>query len=189
MSMRGTPVITGIVLFVAVAVVATYLSQNGQEGSRVQTTDIFTAATTTTRVAQARFVPYGLREYRNTAYRFSFLYPQGLEVKEYPEKGNAITITFQNVKKQEGFQIFIVPYTEPQVSEERFKMDLSSGVRVGVTDMTIDGATAAAFYSENATLGETREVWFIHGGFLFEVTTLKSSDMWLSTILQTWEFL
>ncbi len=136
-----------------------------------------------------RVVPDGWREYRNTAYRFSFFYPEDLEVKEYLEAGNALTIIFQNVKEQKGFQLFIVPYQEPQVSDERFKQDLPSGVRANMTDTTVDGATGAAFYSTNTLLGETRELWFIHEGFLFEMTTLKSLDSWLDDIMQTWKFL
>lgn len=142
-----------------------------------------------TETAQERFIPQGWREYRSTAYYFSLLYPAQLTVKEYTEGGNALTITFQDLKKGEGFQVFVTPYAEQQVSEERFKKDLPFGVRTDVTDVTIDGATAAAFYSQSATLGETREIWFIRGGFLFEVTTLKPLSTWLDAILRTWLFL
>jgi hypothetical protein len=37
-------------------------------------------------------------------------------------------------------------------------------------------------------MGDTREVWFIKGGFLYEVTTYKQLDTWLAQILQTWQF-
>lgn len=130
-----------------------------------------------------------MREYRSEAYHFSLLYPQELAASEHPEGGNAITITFQNVEKAEGFQIFIVPYGEPQVSEERFRQDEPSGVRTSLTTITVDGATGAAFYSANPALGDTREVWFVRGGFLYELTTLKPLDNWLGGIIQTWEFL
>ena len=138
---------------------------------------------------EARQVPEGWKEYRNITYRFSLLYPEWLAVNEYPEGGGATTITFQNVERGEGFQLFILPYSSRQVSEERFKKDVPSGVRLGLTDTSVDGATGAAFYSESATLGETREVWFIHGGFLFEATVLKPLEGWFDGIIQTWEFL
>src|SRR3989344_521661 len=54
----------------------------------------------------ARVVPQGMREYLNTAYHFSLFYPQELSVKEHREGGGALTITFQNIEKAEGFQIF-----------------------------------------------------------------------------------
>lgn len=136
-----------------------------------------------------RVVPDGLREYRNTAYEFSLLYPQELKVEEYIEGGNAITITFQDATNKKVFQVFIVPYQEEQISDERFTRDIPSGVRTNLENITIDGATGAAFYSESTTLGETHEIWFIHDSFLFEVTTLKPLDTWLATIMQTWQFL
>lgn len=137
----------------------------------------------------ARTIPEGTREYRSTAYRFSLFYPQELTVGERDEGGGASTITFQNVAKAEGFQIFIVPYTEAKVSEARFKQDVPSGVRESLSNITVDGATAAAFYSTNALLGATREVWFVRNGFLYEVTTLKPLDAWMDAIIQTWKFI
>lgn len=136
-----------------------------------------------------RTPPVGAKEYRSAAYRFSLFYPQELTVNERPEGGGAATITFQNIEKAEGFQIFIVPYSEPQVSAERFKRDVPSGVRNNLTNITVDGATGAAFYSTNTALGDTREVWVVHGGFLYEVTTLKPLDTWLGAIIQTWKFI
>jgi hypothetical protein len=37
-------------------------------------------------------------------------------------------------------------------------------------------------------LAASREIWFIHDGFLYEVTTYKELDSWLATIMQTWQF-
>lgn len=139
--------------------------------------------------APARLPPAGTKEYRSAAYRFSLFYPSELSVKERAEGGGATTVTFQNIEKAEGFQIFIVPYGEPQVSAKRFKQDVPSGVRESLTPITVDGATGAAFFSENAALGATREVWFTHGGFLYEVTTLAPLDAWLAVIMRTWKFI
>ncbi|MDO8567000.1 MAG: hypothetical protein Q7R58_02510 [bacterium] len=135
-----------------------------------------------------RTPPAGTKEYQSTAYHFSLFYPSELSVVERAEGGGATTITFQNVEKAEGFQIFVVPYSEPQVSARRFRQDVPSGVRESLTPIAVDGATGAAFYSTNTSLGATREVWLVHGGFLYEITTLKPLDAWLSAIIQTWKF-
>jgi len=173
-------------LFVIVVALTFYFLQDKQAETAFDTSAV---ATTAPETVQTHVIPDGWREYRNSTYRFSLLHPQALEVKEYPEEGNAMTITFQDIKKKEGFQLFIVPYQEPQVSEERFKKDIPSGVRIDLTNITVDSATGAAFYSSNVALGETREVWFIHGGYLYEVTTLKLLDAWMDEIIQTWKFL
>ena len=136
-----------------------------------------------------RAVPEGMREYKSAAYRFSLFYPQELSVSEYAEGGGATTVTFQNIEKAQGFQIFVTPYEGTQVSAQRFKQDVPSGVRESLTPVKVDGATGAAFVSKNAALGATREVWFTHGGFLYEVTTLAPLDAWLDGIMQSWRFL
>lgn len=132
-----------------------------------------------------RNVPRGWKEYRNSQYKFSLLHPTGLSVSERFEVGGAITIVFQNTKEQKGFQIFIVPYKEDQISEERFKKDVPSGVRTQVEEVSIDGVPAVAFYSKDTYLGDMREVWFIANGFLYEVVTIKSYERTLSDILLT----
>ena len=147
------------------------------------------ASTATVVSPSVPVLPVGTKEYRNTRYGFSLQHPSELSVSTVDEGSGASTITFQNVEKGEGFQIFIVPYQAPQVSEERFKQDVPSGVRESLSDITVDGETAAAFYSTNVALGATREVWITHNGFLYEVTTLKSLDKWLGGIIQTWKFL
>jgi len=38
-------------------------------------------------------------------------------------------------------------------------------------------------------LGDTAEIWFVSGGYLYEVTTLKPLAGWLSQIMGTWQFL
>jgi hypothetical protein len=45
------------------------------------------------------------------------------------------------------------------------------------------------FFSHAPRLDDTREVWFIHGGFLYEITTYKELDAWLLPILHSWQFL
>lgn len=130
----------------------------------------------------------GHRIYANYLLRFSLQYPEDLKIKEYGE-GNTSTITFEDAKGEKGFQVFVVPYEEETVSEERFKMDIPSGVFREPVEVLIDGARATAFWSANSVFGETREVWFIKNGFLYEVTTYKQLDSWLAGIMTTWKFL
>jgi hypothetical protein len=36
-------------------------------------------------------------------------------------------------------------------------------------------------------VGDIREVWFIRGGFIYEVATYNELDSWLAEILATWK--
>jgi hypothetical protein len=147
------------------------------------------SSSTRTSLKPPRQAPAGYQEYRDEQYRFALFYPSNLSVKTYDEGGGAMTIIFQDIKTVQGFQVYVVPYEASQVSDAQFKRDEPSGVRKNPQNATIDGAAATSFYSTNLTLGETAEVWFVRGGYLFEVTTLKSLDTWLAGIMQTWQFI
>jgi hypothetical protein len=132
----------------------------------------------------------GFKEYRNEFYRFQMSYPDDMTVQLIKETAtSSTTIIFQNAEYTEAFQIFIIPYGDPQFPEYRFKSDLTSNVITDKTHITVDGADATAFYSKDGSVGDTREVWFIGRGFLYEVTTYKELDTWLSRLLTTWQFL
>jgi len=139
--------------------------------------------------APSRTSSVRVKEYKNTRYGFSLVHPSDLAVSTFDEGGGATTITFQNIEKAEGFQIFSVPYGGTQaMSEERFRQDVPSGVCKSLTHVAVNGATGTAFYSTHTALGTTREVWIMHNGFLHEVTTLKPLDGWLDFIIPTLKF-
>jgi hypothetical protein len=128
-------------------------------------------------------------EYRNEQYGFSVFHPRRQKVDVFDEGQGAATIVFENSADARGFQIFIVPYSEPQVTEERFTKDVRTGVRENVSNITIDGATGAAFDSKSIALGDTREKWFVHGGYLYEVTTPRYLTDMIGEVMATWEFI
>lgn len=128
------------------------------------------------------------RLYKNLLLRFSLVYPKDLQVKEYDDGTSASTITFEEAIGDKGFQIFVVPYAEDEITKEQFLKDLPSGFIEEPIDILIDGVSATMFESKDAILGNTREIWFINHGFLYEVTTRKELGLWLVNIMQTWRF-
>ncbi|MEK7634823.1 MAG: hypothetical protein AAB446_00075 [Patescibacteria group bacterium] len=132
----------------------------------------------------------GLVKYENDYYNLKLSYPNNLSVSEFAENGGGRTIVFEEVgvENGNGFQIFITPYKFEQITKERFKMDEPSGVMQEPVEIIIDGIRATMFFGKNGIMGETREVWFIKGGFLYEIMTYKDLDEWLSKIMATWKF-
>ena len=133
--------------------------------------------------------PTGTKEYRNTSYGFTFLHPSTLTVSSFDEGSGARTITLQNTVDVQGFQIFIVPYEGAQISMARFRADEPSGVMERPVNILVGGTQATMFFSTDAALGDTIEVWLIKNGYLFEITAPKSLDVWLAHIMQTWQFI
>src|SRR6266536_775732 len=121
-----------------------------------------------------RMLPGDTHEYRNTHYGFALFYPKDLVLKEYDEGKGVRTITFENPDNGFGFQIFIKPYGQQQLNTEVFKIDESSGVMKEPRPIVIAGAQGTEFFGHNDQMDDTREIWFIHGGYLFENLYLQA---------------
>lgn len=136
-----------------------------------------------------RFVPEGWKEYRNELHGFSLLYEGELVIKQFDEGGGASTITFEDSTGQMGFQIFVVPYGEEKITQERFLKDSPLGVRESPSDTNVDGVVATSFYGRNVEIGDTWEIWFVRNGLLYEASAPKNLEEWASSIIKTWRFL
>lgn len=142
-----------------------------------------------TSTPQTLVVDADSRRYENKTFHFSLVYPQELLVEEDTEMWGALTVTFQDPATNDGFEIYVTPYAQTRVTQERFTQDEPSGTLVQPTDVIIDNVRATMFFGSNSYMGDTREVWFIKDGFLYEVATYKELDSWLSQIMQTWKFI
>ena len=126
-------------------------------------------------------------QYKNTTLGLSLEYPSELSVHEYPEEGGGYTIVFQQPGEEKGFQIFATPYGDESISLSRITEDVPSGVVREPTEVVVgkNNTRALIFWSEAPVIGESREVWFVHNGYLYEITTYAELDSWLATILAT----
>lgn len=135
------------------------------------------------------YIPDGYIKYKNDKYNFYFYHSKESVVKEYDQGQGAMIITLENEKKVRGMQIFIVPYWDKEISQDRFLKDVPSGVRTNVKPTELDGVEAVTFNSVDGDLGATREVWTIRGGYLYEITTFQGVGDWFVPIMQTWRFI
>ncbi len=135
--------------------------------------------------------PEGYIKYENKKYGFYYYRSPQAVITEYDEGGGAMTIVQENAEKVRGLQIFVMPYEGEVITDERFLMDVPSGVRYNINYTTIGklGVPVVTFNSFDPFLGDTREVWFIRNGYLYEVTTFKGMGDWFGPIMQTWRFL
>jgi hypothetical protein len=132
--------------------------------------------------------PPNTKTYQSSIYHFSLFYPDNLSLREESEASNSMVLLFEDPATEQGFDIFMTPYDEPKITQARFLMDEPSGVMNDPQNITIDGAPATEFFSTNAALGASREIWFLHGSILYEVTAPQSLDSWLQQIMETWQF-
>jgi len=124
-------------------------------------------------------------------YNFTLEFPKELAVGRFPEGTASETIVFQQAGEKVGFQIFVTPYAEDKITEERLAKDVKGGQIEEPTEVLIGkegNIRALVFWSEDPLVGRLREVWFINDGFIYEVTAYAELDKWLATILATWQF-
>lgn len=132
-------------------------------------------------------------EYRNDTFKFSLSMPEGFRAQELPQDENgAHTIVLQN-DKGEGIQIYITPYPEDP------KSVTAGDVRSAIPDMQVTedqvvqiGANyqGVAFKSDNdAFEGDSREVWFVFRGNLYQISTYARLDGLLQAMFGTWKFI
>ncbi len=135
-------------------------------------------------------VPIGNEMMNYTSkFGFSFEYPSELgQVSDRDEGGGAHTVVFESASGEKGFQIYVQPYQGTTISQSKFREDNPSGVMNEPLEVLIGGVRATIFYGNVEGFGETREVWFIHNGYLYEIVTYKELDTWLAEILKTWKF-
>ena len=163
-------------------------SQNTSGAFAASDTSADSTSTVTSITSSSVQAPPNSKLYQSTDYHFSVYYPDHLSVDQQSVDGGSAVVLFKDKARSEGFQIFITPYGDQKITAERFKMDEPSGVMNSPQNITIDGAPATEFLSTNPAMGASREIWFLHGGYLYEITTPQPLDPWLLSIMQTWKF-
>lgn len=130
--------------------------------------------------------------YRNESLRLTFSYPAGYSVREVGG-GEGGSILIENPEDaSRGIQIAVSPYTDTDTSitAERVMRDIPDmevrdplPVSLGVAGQGI------SFKSDNEDFGgDSREVWFIVSGRLYQISTYATYDTVLQAIMGTWSF-
>ncbi len=185
--------LSGQLSFPLKADVSTGVSESSSESSTEEPETIITPE------VQEQLIKSELnRTYFHPKYKFSFQYPGELNVSAFQEGEYGETVLVQKPDERAGFQIFIAPFDEAgPMTKERILQDLPDmvveepqQVIIGQDPSTGSGQaiTALIFFSHEPSLGKTREVWFIHGGYLYQLSTYAGLDGFIGRILETWKF-
>ena len=169
------------------------LAINTQDASSTNTSSADTASSTPPALSESTpatpEATQGMRNYQNAAFHFGLLFPDNLVATEYQEQGGALTASFQDSSTNEGFEVYVTPYSGKQITQQRFQLDEPSGVMQQPTNILVNNTPATMFFGHNVLMGDTREVWFIKNGYLYEIATYKDLDTWLGGIMKTWKFI
>ncbi len=129
--------------------------------------------------------------YISADYGFAFKHPPSFTVTEMPAE-NGLVILVENIKEQIGVQILITPFdgqdqdlTKADIAAEIPDLKISDEQEVLIGS----GRKGLAFMSDNPAFGgQSREVWFVYGGRLYQISTYAELDRFLKGLFGTWEF-
>jgi len=122
---------------------------------------------------------------------FSFQKPKGFTIGEVDEGEGSRSIIVQNTDTGLGFQIFVSSFDEniSVLTESRIRQDLPALIIDKPQKIQVSGSEGLAFVSQNQSFGKSREVWFVHKGFLYQISTYIESEALLQKVLETFEIL
>jgi len=126
----------------------------------------------------------------DSQYGFSFEYPKSFTATKFREGENGDTILIQQKDGKNGFQVFIAPFDEEgPLTKERILQDLPDLIIKNAENRVLkNGIPALIFFSQEPSLGETREIWFVKNGYLYQITATKEIDSLVAQIVATWKF-
>lgn len=125
--------------------------------------------------------------YRHPSGAFSFHYPHDFRINSTPYEKNGEVITFEK-DDDTGFQIFLSPFDEEgPLTKERILQDLDITMQ-NPREIEIDSVPAISFNGNEESVGETYEVWFVHEGYLYQITAYVGFQEGIRKILGTWGF-
>jgi len=140
-------------------------------------------------VAEPPTLSIGGEDYVSSRYGFRFRLPEGWRVTELEDRGGEMILARQ-AEGGGAFQIFITPYDEPveSFSVARVQRDLPDLVMTAPTTFALSDGAGLTFVSEGPPFGESREIWFVRAGRLYQMSAYLSDEELLREVLQTWRF-
>jgi len=140
---------------------------------------------TTVRSEMASSTP-AIATYNNPGYGISFDYPSEDLLEEHEDVG-VDTITITDVLGEAG-KISITPFKEDVkiLTTARVHKDLPNLVLQDVKDAYVALTVPALTFTDVGTDGvSSQEVWFVHGGYLYQISTRSTATMLQKQILDS----
>lgn len=134
------------------------------------------------------------KEFSHPSGSFSFRYPDDMKAEILKENEDSLeVILVQNAKDGKGFQVMISPFDEDignKLTEERIKQDVPDLLIKDAQSILIgENGFGLAFLSDNEDFSKnSREVWFVFNGFLYQISTYAHLDPILQAVFSTWQF-
>jgi hypothetical protein len=121
---------------------------------------------------------------------FTFGYPDQLKAGSFTDPATgAVTITVQDVSTHVGFQVYARPWQgSDTITEAMVEQDLPEIGAHDFSPVSLAGVPGVAFGASDPAFGDSLQVWFARGGYLYQVSTYRTQGPLLSKVLGTWKW-
>ncbi len=130
------------------------------------------------------------KTYTDATHYFSFQYPKDFTIANVTDDvGESIVI--RNVAQKVGFQVYIRAFDEAlsAITPNRIEADIPNLKISSPQSVTVgQGIEGLAFISTDSSKVSLREVWFVRGGFLYQISAPIATEALLHDVLLTWKF-
>ena len=133
------------------------------------------------------------KPYTNDTFHFSLSIPGNFVTRQLEaDESGATTVLLESADQADGVQVVVTPFDEDisSLTVERIQQDVPDLVITDPQPVQIgENNTGLAFKSNNDAFdGESREVWFVFRGNLYQISTYERLDPLLKKIFSTWKF-
>ena len=126
-----------------------------------------------------------LNTFQSFDYGFSLVVPEGITPSQFDEFGGH-TILIQNPDYQ--MQIYITLFDEDiSLTQERIEYDIPDMKMENSEEIKIDSVNAVSFLSDDNGQ-KYRQIWFVHGGYLYQILSPASADDITNELMQVWKW-
>lgn len=130
--------------------------------------------------------------YTDTDYGFSFAYPEGYAASAFSDLEDTKTILLGGSIAKSGAQVFVSLFDEDiTLTVERIKEEMPDLSMFEPQNLSVDGVTGVVFRSTNALDTESRELWFVYNGNLYQISvpvTTQTQPELFDAIIKTWKW-
>jgi hypothetical protein len=127
--------------------------------------------------------------YTHPLFGFTFSLPEKFSTGTFPEGEGEMLMVKLTGEQNRQTQIYVTDFGEPgPLTAQRISKDLPDMAVEQPVDILVNGEQAVAFVSTSGAGEKTREVWFVHAGHLYQISSILQSEKMASDMLSSWKW-
>jgi hypothetical protein len=130
------------------------------------------------------------KSYTNDTHHFSLMMPADFAASILPASDDVGEMVILQNAEADGVQIIITPWDEgvDALTPERIAND-TGHTPTDAQPIEIPNGAGLSFHSDNDAFdGAASDIWFVHEGTLFQLTTYARLEPLLHAVFATWRF-